>query len=106
LGKLLEDLKTFLKTSPVLDQEKFSRILSKELIQAFDTCYLFPLPKLEEDKYAEEIQKVLKELLAFFIKERVNMLTAEIKAKEKNKDRNVKELREELSKLISRLPKE
>ena len=105
LGKLLENLSGFLKTSEKLDQEKFSKILSKELIQSFDTCYLFPLPKLEEDKYGEEIRKVIKELLTLFIKERVNIITGEIRTKEKNKDRNTEELREELVKLIALLPR-
>ncbi len=106
LGKILESLKTFLKTSEKLDEGKFTKALSKELIQAFDTCFLFPLPKLEEDKYDEEIKKVIKELLAIFIKERVNVITGEIRAKEKNKEPNVEELRAELSKLIARLPRD
>ncbi|MGA2911799.1 MAG: DNA primase [Candidatus Levyibacteriota bacterium] len=106
LWKILETLKTFFKTNAELNQEKFAKLLSKELVQSFDTCYLFPLPKLEEDKYAEEIQKVLKELLTLFIKERVNIITAEIKTKEKNKEQNTGELKEELAKLIARLPKD
>jgi DNA primase len=106
LGKLLENLRTFLKTSEKLDQEKFAKILSKELIQSFDTCFLFPLPKLEEDKYVEEVQKVIKELLTLFIKERVNVITTQLRAKEKNKDTDKAELREELSKLIVSLPKD
>ena len=105
LGKILENLKTFFKTNEKLNQEKFASTLSKELIQAFDTCFLFPLPKLEEDKYEQELQKVIKELLTLYIKERVNTITAEIKAKEKNKEQNTGELREELSKLIGSLPK-
>jgi DNA primase len=106
LGKLLENLKVFFKTNAELDQEKFAKILSKELIQAFDTCYLFPLPKLEEDKYEEEVKKVIRELLTLFIRERVNVITAELRTKEKNKDQNKDELKEELSKLIARLPKD
>jgi DNA primase len=106
LGKLLENLMDYLKTSEKLDQAKFEKVISKELVQAFDTCFLFPLPKLEEDRYEEEMQKVIKELLTLFIKERVNIITAEIKTKEKNEDSNKEELREELSKLIARLPRD
>ena len=106
LGKILEKLTAFLKTSEKLDQEKFANVLSKELIQSFDTCFLFPLPKLEVDKYEEEIKKVIKELLTLFIKERVNAITAEIRTKEKNKDQNPEQLRKELSKLIARLPRD
>src|ERR1035437_9760009 len=105
LGKLFEDLKHYLKTNLKLDQEKFSNVLSKELIQAFNTCFLFPLPVLENDRYEEEIKKVIKELLTLFIKERVNILTFEIKNKEKDGGQNTEELKEELSKLISLLPK-
>src|ERR1035437_9583528 len=96
----------FLKTNEKLDQDKFTKNLSKELIQSFDTCFLFPLPKLEEDKYEEEIKKVLKELLTLFVKERVNILTAEIRTKEKEKAGNTEELRAELVKLIARLPRD
>jgi len=106
LGKLLEHLTAFLKTSEKLDQKKFSNVLSKELIKAFDTCFLFPLPKLEVDKYEEEIKKVIKELLTLFIKERVNAITAELKTKEKNKDQDREELRRELAKLIALLPRD
>ena len=106
LGKLFEDLKHYLKTNLKLDQEKFSNVLSKELIQAFNTCFLFPLPVLENDRYEEEIKKVIKELLTLFIKERVNILTVEIKNKEKDGGQNTEELKEELSKLISLLPKD
>ena len=95
-----------LKTSEKLDQAKFAKVISKELVQAFDTCFLFPLPKLEVDRYEEEMQKVIKELLTLFIKERVNIITAEIKTKEKDEDSNKEELREELSKLIARLPRD
>jgi DNA primase len=106
LGKILEKLTAFLKTSEKLDQEKFANVLSKELIQSFDTCFLFPLPKLEVDKYEEEIKKVIKELLTLFIKERVNAITAEIKTKEKIKGQHPEELRKELSELIARLPRD
>jgi DNA primase len=102
----LENLITYLKTNPKLDQEKFSNVLSKELIESFNTCFLFPLPVLEEDKYDEEIKKVIKELLTLFIKERVNIITSEIKIKEKEDGQNTEELKEELSKLISLLPKD
>jgi uncharacterized protein YqgV (UPF0045/DUF77 family) len=61
---------------------------------------------LEEDKYDEEIKKVIKELLTLFIKERVNIITSEIKIKEKEDGQNTEELKEELSKLISLLPKD
>jgi DNA primase len=104
-GKILDSLIDYLKTNQKLDQEKFSNLLSKELIQAFNTCFLFPLPALEEDRYEEEIKKVIKELLTLFVKERVNIITSEIKIKEKEGGQNTEELKEELSKLISLLPK-
>jgi DNA primase len=96
----------YLKTNVKLDQEKFSNTLSSELTKSFDTCFLFPLPKLEEEQYKDELKKVIKELLTLFIKERVNVLTAEIRTKEKDKQANTEELKEELSKLISLLPKD
>ena len=53
-----------------------------------------------------DVQKVIKELLTLFIKERVNVITTQLRAKEKNKDTDKAELREELSKLIVSLPKD
>jgi DNA primase len=107
LQKLLESLILIFDKTDKLNLKEFSKSLSKELIQAFDVCYLFPLPKfLEEAKHEEEIKKVSKELFTMFLKDKINMLSIQIKAKEQAKQpEEVDELEKELTELVSLLPK-
>lgn len=107
LQKLLDSLILAFVKQDKLDLKEFSKSLSKELIQAFDICYLFPLPKfLEEEKHEEEIKKVLKELFTLFLKDKINTLSIRIKAKEQEKaEGEIEELEKELTQLISLLPK-
>lgn len=107
LQKLLESLILAFVKQDKLDLKEFSKSLSKELIQAFDICYLFPLPKfLEEEKHEEEIKKVLKELFTLFLKDKINTLSIRIKAKEQEKaEGEIEELEKELTQLVSLLPK-
>lgn len=112
LEKLLEKLFIYFENNlPAGRQEKefdskeFSRALSKELILSFDTCYLFPLPKFsEEQKYEEEIKKVSKELLTIYIKERIKIISDEIRLKNMDTERDEK-LKKEFTRLLSLLPK-
>lgn len=107
LQKLLESLILIFDKTDKLNLKEFSKSLSKELIQAFDVCYLFPLPKfLEETKHEEEIRKVSKELFTMFLKNKINMLSVQIKAKEQAKQPGeVENLEKELTELVSLLPK-
>jgi len=58
LQKILDNLTSAFVKQGKLEIKAFSASLSKELIQTFDVCYLFPLPKfLEEGKQEEEIKK-------------------------------------------------
>jgi DNA primase len=104
-GKILDSLREYFVKNGKLDVKDFSSILSKELISAFDACYLFPLPKFtEKEKYEEEIGKVCKELLTIYIKDRVKVLSEEIKINENNKNSEKAEsLKEEFSKLLTLL---
>lgn len=107
LQKILENLTLTFAKKEQLELKEFSRSLSKELVQAFDTCYLFPLPKfLDDEKQAKEIEKVSKELFTLFLKDKINTLSAQIKAKEQTKAaEDVENLEKELMKLVSLLPK-
>ncbi len=107
LQKLLENLSLAFTKVEKLDIKQFSTILSKELIQAFDTCYLFPLPKFsDEAKHQEEIAKVSSEMLTLYIKDRVRMISEEIKTKERErKTQEVQRLKGEFTKLLELLPK-
>ncbi len=107
LQKILENIILAFDKKEKLDFKEFSKSLSKELVQAFDVCYLFPLPKfLEEEKHEEEIKKVSKELFTLFLKDRIKTLSVEIKAKEQEKAaEDVEKLEKEFTQLVSLLPK-
>jgi len=107
LQKISEDLILAFTKKEKLDIKEFSKSLSKELIQAFDTCYLFPLPKfLDEEKQEEEIRKTAKELFTLFLKDKIKNLSEEIKMKEKEKaGEDIKKLEKELTQIVSLLPK-
>ena len=107
LGKILSNLFDFFDTNEKFNNKEFSKSLSKELISSFDTCFLFPLPKfISQEKYKEEIKKVSKELLTLYVKDRIKVLSDEIRDKEKEKQaEKVEVLKEEFSKLLSLLPK-
>jgi len=107
LQKLLEDLIHALEKQGKFDVKEFSKTLSKELVQTFDTCYLFPLPKfLDEKVAADEIRKVSKELLTIYVKDAIRMISEEIKTKEVEKNpEEVEKLKEKFTKLLEFLPK-
>lgn len=102
--KILEKINMHFEKKEKLDIKYFSKTLSKELVSSFDTCYLFPLPKfLSQSKYEEEIVKVSKELLTIYVKERVRVISDQLK--QKNEAGKEEELKKEFSSLLSILPK-
>ena len=107
LQKLLENLTPQLSKREKLDIKEFSKSLSKELNQAFDICYLFPIPKMEtEGKFEKEIEKVSQELMTLYLKDKIKTISVEIKTKEQEKKmEEVERLEKEFTKLVSLLPK-
>ena len=107
LEKILENLIVYFEKNDKFESLEFSKTLPKELVGAFDTCYLFPLPKFPSgQKYEEEVKKVAKELLTLYIKEKIKAISEEIKAKEDQKNtKSVDKLKRDFSKLLSMLPK-
>ncbi|HYM65031.1 MAG TPA: DNA primase [Candidatus Sulfotelmatobacter sp.] len=107
LDKILQGLYALSEKSEKVDIKNFSKNLSKELTSSFDICYLFPLPKFSSDlKYEEEVKKVSKELLGIQIREKIKLVSDEIKEKEYKKDeKSLDNLKKEFTKLLSQLPK-
>lgn len=107
LEKILQNLVLYFEKKDKFDSSEFSKNLSKELITSFDTCYLFPLPKfVDELKYEEEVKKVSKELLTLYIKDKVRVISDEIRAMEKdNNAKDLEKLKNEFNQLLSLLPK-
>ena len=107
LEKIILSLSEYFEKREKFIPADFSKNLSKELIAAFDACYLFPLPKLETaEKYEEEVRKVTKELITIHIKEKVRLVSEKLKLKENDENQDeAEELKKEFTKLLSNLPK-
>ena len=106
-GKILQNLFTFFETHDKFEEKIFSNTISNELIKYFDTCFIFPLPKFaSEEKASEEVKKVARELLYLYIKDRVKILSDEIKTSEKEKSTEKTEsLKKEFARLLLLMPK-
>lgn len=113
-SKILENIYLYFeKNLPDGKQEQkfqageFSKNLSKELLAAFDTCYLLSLPKfVSQLRYEDELKKVIKELLAIYVKDRVKLISEEIRQKENTKTKEkLEKLKKEFTRLLSYLPK-
>jgi len=83
---------------------EFLKVLPKELTVSFDTSYLFPLPKFDDNgKYITEAEIAAKELRALFLKNKIKEISLSLKTKEKKED--IKNLEKELALTISLLSK-
>ena len=104
--KITDHLLGFLKKKNNFTVRDFLNILPKELIDTFDALYLFPLPKLEDDKYEAEILKIAKELRVLFLKNKIKKLSDNLKRNEKDTaSKKIKDLEKELSLAIGLLGK-
>ncbi len=82
--RILEEIVVYTKNHEIFDQATFLSVLPQELVSAFDTCYLLPLPSFtDEDKYSAEAVGVAKDLREQFVKAKVKSLSESIKQKEK-----------------------
>lgn len=103
--KILDYLVSYLANQEVFASKKFSETLPPELVAAFDTCYLFPLPKFQnEEKYQEEVVKMAEELKILSLRKRIKILGEKIKDKEKEgKEEELQLLKKEFTGLVSLL---
>ena len=106
-AKIIEAFFEYFKTNDNLDNKQFSNYLSTELLKSFDFCYLYPLPKFENDKkISGEAKKVISELLNIYIKKRIKNLTEEIQKSEKESaSKKTESLKKEFSALLLLLNK-
>lgn len=103
--KITEYIANF-KNGKFVSQE-FLQVLPKELVAAFDTSYLFPLPKFDYDKrYILEAEKVARELRALFLKNKIKEMSVSLKTEEKDEDmKKIGSLEKELALTINLLSK-
>lgn len=89
------------------DDKKFINSLPSELLDAYNTSYLNPLPKFEEEKtYLEEVEKVASELKVVYLRSRIKAVSEKIKNKEKEgKKEELEVFEKELSSLLQYLQK-
>lgn len=106
-NKILENIYIFFEKKDKFESSEFSKNLSKELLAAFDTCYLLPLPRfVSQLRYEDELKKVTKELLTIYIKDKVKLISEEIRQKENTKTKEkLEKLKKEFTRLLSLLPK-
>ncbi|MEK7573636.1 MAG: DNA primase [Patescibacteria group bacterium] len=99
--KIFENLKNFSLSEKPAEFDWLIKSLPKEIIPIFDTVFLLPLPKFEnEKKYLEEILKVAEEMKVLYIKNRIKDIAAALNKKEKD-GKEFSVLQEELSTLVS-----
>ena len=105
--KIIDFLINYFKANTVFDASVFLKILPKELASSFDTSYLFPLTKFEDEKkYISEAEKVAAELRALFLKHRIKEISIRLKTGEKDEDiKKVNDLEKELALTIVLLSK-
>lgn len=103
--KIIEYLKKHLLENKSFELLRFSQILPKELTPAFDTTFLFPMPKfVSRDKYQEEVEKTAQELKTLYVRQKLETLGNLIRKKEKEeKEEEISQLKEEFSRLVSML---
>jgi DNA primase len=104
IAKILDYLKDFLKHNKTFNPKRFGRLIPAELLKTYDICFVFPVPKFEdEERFKKEIEKIKSELMTISIKEKIQLLTVKLRdAKDKNEE---KDLQKEFSKLVTLLPK-
>jgi DNA primase len=101
--KLFESLTLYVKNGEKFKSQDFLKVLQPQLVSAFDTCYIFPLPHfINEVKYLSEVKKVLDELLTLFVKEEIKELSQKIK---EDDGKSLETLNKRISELLSFVPK-
>jgi len=104
--KLFKELGMYFTKNDNFEASEFVKRLPNELHPSFDACYLFPLPKFEDEKRIhEDVKKAAKTLKEIYVKEKIKKISDAIRLKEKetHKDKEVQleKLKEEFSQLVS-----
>jgi DNA primase len=103
--KVLQFLVDFYSQTEEASLDKFSISLPAELLEAYNTATLFPIPSFtDRDKHMLESEKVANQLKILYVKEKIEQLAGQIKLKEQegNED-EVEGLKKKYSELATLL---
>ena len=100
--KIINFLVDHFKDSNIFNAKIFLKILPQELVTSFDTQYLFPIPKFEDnEKYISEGEKVAAELRVLFLKDKIKQISIRLKTGEKEDDiKKIRDLEKELQNVV------
>ncbi len=108
--KIMDHLLLHFENTEHFDGKKFAGQLPTELIPAFDTSALFPLPQFEDEEHLlKEVQKAAQKLKIVYIQEKMKKLAEEIKqgeaasAESGAPKKDLEELQKQYSDLASHL---
>ncbi len=101
--KIMDHMLLHFEKTEHFDSQIFAGGLPTELVPAFDTSALFPLPTFDsEDKLLLEVENAAQKLKIVYIQEKMKKLAEEIKQNE-NDGKEVDELQKQYSELVSHL---
>lgn len=90
-----------------IDLTKFGYCIPTELLDAYNTAMLFPLPPFaDEEKYADEVIKKAEDLKIIYVKDKIKRLAEQIKLVELQGNENeAEELKGKYTEMVSMLKK-
>ena len=100
--KVIDQLLNYFKEHTIFESRSFLKTLPEELSSSFDTCFLYPLPKFENQIHWEkEAEKVAADLRILFLKDKIKEISVRLKTGEKEEDaKKIEVLEKELSSTI------
>lgn len=102
--RLFSVLKKEIEANPTFTIQQIASLLPSELLPAFDTAYLSPLPEFDEKTYDTEIKKAASDLKTLSIKKRLYEITRAVEQlEEAGEDAKIEELQKEASILTGKL---
>lgn len=85
LEKIFSALTSYTAQKDSFDAKEFASTLPQELLAAFDTCFLLPLPQnFDKDRYKEEVRHVAEDIYETYVRMQIKKIGDAIKQKEKS----------------------
>lgn len=102
--KLFQLLKKEVEGGKFTNLSDFVKVVPSELIDAYDTAFIFPIPELEQKELSSEIKKTAFEQKKRYVRKRLGEITQEVvKLEKSHEDEKIGALQEEAKTLTSKL---